>query len=208
MIASVLRKNVLKKTAFEIAVRWRLPPPSHAPQFGGTRRHASARTHYERGGQRRRYRRRATQQRPFGRTCHLVAATGHGHRRRRVPLRLGGAASLLLRLRAGGRAGSGCAEWRALGCAAPVLSQDRCCAEQAPLCPHRARRHTRGQHSTVQQEHTQLSWRRRVRRWMATERSVRMVLQKLAVVRWDRLVEGERLARLRVDDECPGAGAP
>ena len=53
----------------------------------------------------------------------------------------------------------------------------------------------------------QLSWRRRVRRWMATERSVRMVLQKLAVVRWDRLVEGERLARLRVDDECPGAGA-
>jgi hypothetical protein len=54
----------------------------------------------------------------------------------------------------------------------------------------------------------QLSWRRRVRRWMATERSVRMVLQKLAVVRWDRLVEGERLARLRVDDECPGAGAP
>ena len=57
-------------------------------------------------------------------------------------------------------------------------------------------------------EHTQLSWRRRVRRWMATERSVRMVLQKLAVVRWDRLVEGERLARLRVDDECPGARAP
>ena len=54
----------------------------------------------------------------------------------------------------------------------------------------------------------QLSWRRRVRRWMATERSVRMVLQKLAVARWDRLVEGERLARLRVDDECPGAGAP
>jgi len=43
---------------------------------------------------------------------------------------------------------------------------------------------------------------------MATERSVRMVLQKLAVVRWDRLVEGERLARLLVDDECPGAGAP
>ena len=48
----------------------------------------------------------------------------------------------------------------------------------------------------------------RVRRWMATERSVRMVLQKLAVVRWDRLVEGERLARLRVDGKCPGAGAP
>ena len=73
------------------------------------------------------------------------------------------------------------------------------------------RRHTRGQRSTarhVQERHTQLSWRRRVRRWMATERSVRMVLQKLAVVRWDRLVEGERLARLRVDDECPGAGAP
>ncbi len=44
---------------------------------------------------------------------------------------------------------------------------------------------------------------------MATERSVRMVLHKLAVVRWDRLVEGERLARLRVDDKCPGAfGAP
>ena len=48
----------------------------------------------------------------------------------------------------------------------------------------------------------------RVRRWMATERSVRMVLQKLAVVRWDRLVEGERLARLRVDGKYPGAGAP
>ena len=48
----------------------------------------------------------------------------------------------------------------------------------------------------------------RVRRWMATERSVRMVLQKLAVVRWDRLVEGERLARLRVDGKHPGAGAP
>jgi len=38
---------------------------------------------------------------------------------------------------------------------------------------------------------------------MATERSVRMVLHKLAVVRWDRLVEGERLARLRVDDKWP-----
>ena len=48
----------------------------------------------------------------------------------------------------------------------------------------------------------------RVRRWMATERSVRMVLQKLAVERWDRLVEGERLARLRVDGKYPGAGAP
>ena len=48
----------------------------------------------------------------------------------------------------------------------------------------------------------------RVRRWMATERSVRMVLQKLAVVRWDRLVEGERLARLRVDGKYPGTGAP
>ena len=72
------------------------------------------------------------------------------------------------------------------------------------------RRHTRGQRygPACAGEHTQLSWRRRVRRWMATERSVRMVLQKLAVVRWDRLVEGERLARLRVDDECPGAGAP
>ena len=84
-------------------------------------------------------------------------------------------------------------------------------AQSRRLCPHRARRHTRGQRSTarhVQERHTQLSWRRRVRRWMATERSVRMVLQKLAVVRWDRLVEGERLARLRVDDECPGAGAP
>ena len=34
MIASVLRKNILKKTCAKF-VRWRLPPPSHGPQFGG-----------------------------------------------------------------------------------------------------------------------------------------------------------------------------
>ena len=34
---------------------------------------------------------------------------------------------------------------------------------------------------------------------MATERTLRLVLQKLAVVRWDRLVAGERLASISVD---------
>ena len=40
---------------------------------------------------------------------------------------------------------------------------------------------------------------RLARRWMATERTLRLVLQKLAVVRWDRLVAGERLASISVD---------
>ena len=81
-------------------------------------------------------------------------------------------------------------------------------AQSRRLYAHTAHAGTRAASALRPGEHTQLSWRRRVRRWMATDRSVRMVLQKLAVVRWDRLVEGERLARLRVDDECPGAGAP
>ena len=34
---------------------------------------------------------------------------------------------------------------------------------------------------------------------MATDRSVRMVLKKLAIGRWDRLLEGERLASVTVD---------
>ena len=37
------------------------------------------------------------------------------------------------------------------------------------------------------------------RRWMATDHSVRLVLQKLAVARWDRLTEGERLASITID---------
>ena len=47
----------------------------------------------------------------------------------------------------------------------------------------------------------ELGRRRRVRRWMATERSVRLVLHKLAVARWDRLVTGEKLASRRVESK-------
>lgn len=37
------------------------------------------------------------------------------------------------------------------------------------------------------------------RRWMATDHSIRLVLQKLAIARWDRLTEGERLASITID---------